>query len=373
MAETARTPKPDDFDKEYDESPSADETSDTAAESDTAPKEASPVAATFASASDAAKDVAASTVAATTAAATSVSNFTKTNTGMTIAILVVGVVVAFVIAYVIYWFIDYTINDRSKYMLKASRMPIVATKITTLTDGNKIPGATNGKRMSFTFWIYIYDINKYQGTDRHVFHRSQYDADKEEVACPYVVLDKNLNKLHITFPPRDPKDKFNYNGTPIISDTDAATTPDDIKKLFFRTVRGITIDYVPIQRWVHIGVVANEEVNGGILTAYVDGELVKNVTTNTSQITLPNLNKKVGLDLTRAGLDTSTGPVFVGGSPTSAIGPGFSGMVSKITFFNYDLNAKDVYDNYLNGPIDSLLAKMGLPAYGIQSPIYRIS
>ena len=40
--------------------------------------------------------------------------------------------------------------------------------------------------------------------------------------------------------------------------------------------------------------------------------------------------------------------------------------------FNYDLNANDVYSLYQKGPVDNMLAKVGLPAYGIQSPIYRI-
>jgi hypothetical protein len=77
------------------------------------------------------------------------------------------------------------------------------------------------------------------------------------------------------------------------------------------------------------------------------------------------------LSIFNADLDKK-GHVYVGGSTSGTSGPGFSGMVSKITFANFDMNAKDVYDNYLNGPIDSLLAKMGLPAYGVQAPIYKI-
>jgi hypothetical protein len=374
----AESPRPADFDNEFDDAPRADDYAEDLPEEPARPpppaqpaqpaQPAAPVTVT-----ETAQNVAASTVAATTAAASAVTEFTKSNTGMTVAILVIGVVVAFVIAYIIYWFIDYTINDRSKYMLKATRMPIICTQVTTLNDANKIPQATNGKRMSVAFWMYIYDINKNMGSDRHVFHRGQYDRSKEDTACPYVVLDKNMNKLHVTFPPREAEDLHKYNGQTIIASESGVT--EDTKKIFYRTVRGITIDYVPLQRWVHIAVVANEEVNGGILTAYVDGELVKNVSSNTrttTTIDVGGTKYNIGLDLTRAGLDTGTGPVFVGGTPTAGTGPGFSGMVSKITFFNYDLNAKDVYNNYLNGPIDSLLAKMGLPAYGLQSPIYRV-
>ena len=40
--------------------------------------------------------------------------------------------------------------------------------------------------------------------------------------------------------------------------------------------------------------------------------------------------------------------------------------------FNYDLNDRDIYNNYNEGPIDGFLAKLGLGAYGVRSPIYRI-
>ena len=145
---------------------------------------------------------------------------------------------------------------------------------------------------------------------------------------------------------------------------------------------------------MHIGVVVNEEVNGGIITAYIDGELVKNSTTTsmtgssnplvsvkatkTASVTAianvtctANSSVNLGLDISKADISRK-GKVYVGGSPASTVGPGFSGMVSRITFFNFDMNAKDMYNDYLQGPIDNLLAKMGLPAYGLQAPVYRI-
>jgi hypothetical protein len=66
------------------------------------------------------------------------------------------------------------------------------------------------------------------------------------------------------------------------------------------------------------------------------------------------------------------GNIYTGGSVGSTVGPGFSGMVSMIQFFNYDMNANDVYELYKKGPVNNMLAKLGLPSYGIQSPFYRI-
>ena len=41
--------------------------------------------------------------------------------------------------------------------------------------------------------------------------------------------------------------------------------------------------------------------------------------------------------------------------------------------YNYDLNDRDIYNDYNEGPIDNLLAKLGLGAYGIRSPVYKIT
>jgi hypothetical protein len=64
------------------------------------------------------------------------------------------------------------------------------------------------------------------------------------------------------------------------------------------------------------------------------------------------------------------GDVIVGGDTTGGLS-GFSGLVAQIGFTNTDLNADDIYRMYLQGPIGGM-AKYGLPAYGIQSPIYRL-
>lgn len=338
-------------------------------------------------------NIAASTVAASQEAAESVKSFTKTNTGMTIVILAFGVIFAFVVAYIIYWFIDYTVNERQVYLMKASKLPIVATRLTTLSDDDKIPNSTNGKRATIAFWIYIYDLNKYPDSEKHVFHRGD-EAGTFENSSPYIVLDKSSNKLHITFAPNKPEKLYDYSNTSYAPNTSGTTpvgiTDPDQRRRAARILRGITIDYIPVQRWVNVAVVVNEEVNGGTITAYLDGELVKSINSrstyapdssnsnksyNTVTYVDPStsISKTVDMRLSifNADLDKK-GHVYVGGSSSGSSGVGFSGMVSKITFANFDMNAKDVYDNYLNGPIDSLLAKMGLPAYGVQAPIYKI-
>jgi len=412
---------------------------------------------------------------------TNVRSYSNTNSGGIIVMLVIGAAIALITAYILYWLINRTINNRNYYLLPGTSMPIIATQETKI-DGSQIPGSLNGNRSTICFWIYIYDINKYSGSIKHVLHRGA-ENDDYTVASPYIYLDANTNKLHVTFASKSSDSKSVWGGplaaqlfdpvnyTPVPAPSTGATTtpyrtysisptgkyvnthignpsintnvghpenyladaselPSDAAKLaYINAIRGITINYVPLQRWVHIGIVVNENLNGGSITAYVDGQLdnqitsqsqisiadssiqattssfgtnsifqVKSITTqqgNSIQLTQATTTAPVGgaktlsststapsygnpvlikpsFSIANADLDRK-GDIYIGGSLSSAMGPGFSGLISKIQFFNYDLNIQDVYNNYLKGPIDNLMAKLGLPPYGVRSPVYPLS
>lgn len=388
--------------------------------------------------------------------------FTSTSSGTVIVMLVIGAAVALLTAYILYWLINRTINNRNTYMLPGTKIPIICTKETKLS-GKDIPNSANGHRLTICFWIYIYDINKYSGSRRHVFHRGA-EGDDYLNASPYIYLDAYSNKLHVMFSSQskekidiwgnedaaqlfDPKYTRKTQGTGIvttsrtlasaansltqINSATVASNPitlnsddpsDEASLAYLNAIRGITIDYIPLQRWVHVGIVVNEDLNGGTITAYIDGQLQSEVSPQTkikidnpnvkmtytsagspvlSAITTTNNNSiqltvntqpltapAAGAPDTRAQTATAKpitpkfdiktvdldhkGDVYIGGSLSSAVGAGFSGLISKVQFFNYDLNAQDVYNNYLKGPIDNLLAKMGLPPYGVRNPIYKL-
>lgn len=272
----------------------------------------------------------------------------KNSSGSILVVLIGVALLAFLVAYVLYWLINRYVVNKKSFLLPATRYPVVGTQYTKVS-GADIPSTGNGKRMSMCFWIYLHDIDKYKGTFRHVFHRGDQKI-RNSSPSPLVFLDQDTNRLHITF----------YPGT---NDGSVVDNPAQDYNTFAMSLLqkyGITVDYIPLQRWVHLAVVVNENANGGSMTAYVDGELVNTVTSN-----------KDGKIISNMMLDKA-GDVWVGGSSSEEVGPGFSGLVSKITFFNTDINAKDVYDDYQRGPVDSLMSKLGLPAYGVRSPVYRI-
>lgn len=262
--------------------------------------------------------------------------------------LIVAVGVSFGVAYFLYYVITNQVMNKRPYMFEDTSVPKAGNQITKLYAG-EMPNITNGRRISFSFWIYIHDIDKYKGVVRHVMHLGDEDVMS---GSPVVFLGANDNRIYIAM------DK------PNITYPAWATTPR--QKLEYRaTKHGMIFDYVPIQRWVHVGVVINESVNGGSIIGYMDGELVKTVTTDTNVMVQGSLEKTSFQNLV---LD-KRGSLFIGGSMTSPMGPGFSGLVSKVKFYNHDLNVQDMYKDYRSGPLaGGVLSKLG---YGLRTPIYK--
>lgn len=274
--------------------------------------------------------------------------------------LLAGLIIGAAVIALIYWLLNRTVNKRKGYYLPETEVPILGSQVVSL-PADKIPESKNGKRQTVMFWIYVYDLNKFKGTYRHVWHRGDR-TDNWEKASPSVYLDKETNKLHFTIGTMS-ADAYNGQGW------HARSATADEKYDFIQKTRGVTIDYIPIQRWVHIAIVINEDVNNGTLTAYVDGELTKVETTEKSKgFKLGSRSGTTRLNINNANLNKK-GNIYVGGSPSDEIGPGFSGLVSRIGIFNYDLNAKDIYNEYKKGPVSSMSGKIG---YGVRTPVYRI-
>lgn len=275
------------------------------------------------------------------------------NNGMLVSAMIIVAAVAFAVAYALYYMINNAVLSKKGYLIPATKVPIMGTQLTKI--GNvAIPAATNGKRLTLSFWLYIHDIEKFKGSVRHVFHVGDEDMLS---ASPIVFLNPNDNRLSIAF-----------------GSVDNAAIPAFYNTLesklgYIASQRGITINYVPINRWVHVAVVVNEDASGGSISAYLDSELVSSIRTGQQNMAsnVTEAAKIQNLKLDRAG------SMFVGGSTNDEIGPGFSGLVSKVKLFNYDLNVGDVYKEYRAGPVDNLLSKLGLPPYGVRSPVYRIS
>jgi hypothetical protein len=295
-------------------------------------------------------------------------------------------VVVFILAYVLYSYLAKKIVQSESYLLPETKVPVLGTEFTKVV-GSKIPMSGNGKRQTISFWIYVNDVERYKGLYRHIWHRGEKGVNG---ASPLIFMDKTSNKIHVRFDDLTNPKPITMT-KPFVDEKMIAITPagggadqevkftvskPEEKLMYDLATHGITIDYIPLQRWVHVAIVINEEVNGGSVQAFLDGELVKSAEAGKSitvEFTDGTNKKNVAQTYSFQNMNLDKpGDVYIGGSLMESVGPGFSGLVSKIVYVNHDMNVKDIYNLYLQGPIDNLAAKLGMPAYGVRSPIYKI-
>lgn len=215
-------------------------------------------------------------------------------------------------------------------------------------DSSRLPGTLNGQEFAYSFWLYLAELQP-AAVPYVIFHRASGVVTTSTVqANPVVMMNPQTNKMHIC---------MRTNG----SSTSGTTLSDIIAPKpgtpALRRWVVATIDYVPLQRWVHVAFV----VSDNLLTVYMDGDMytVENVM---------ELADSAGAQ--RPIFAGTTGDIVVGPTPGSAE---LRGYVAKLQFFNYALTRGDVKDITSSGPSDSsVLASLGLPAYSLRSPIYRI-
>lgn len=310
--------------------------------------------------------------------------------GMMILFGVLLAIILFFIAYALYIYLSGRLTNKLMVELPDSLVPRKGTQVTKL-DGGALPPSTNGNRTTIMFWIYLHDINLLSGDElRHVLHRGD---ETLKGASPAVYLDGKKNRLYVRFAKDTDKtgpDAFSTQGPTDLpeqikrikdkhaSDTEmvallgaSASITDtlDAIKVDLST-HGVVIDYVPLQRWVHVAIVVNETVNRGYISVYLDGEPVSSISSS-DKILLSN-GREMGVSFMGLNLNKK-GDVYVGGDTYNANMPrGFSGLVSRVMFSNFDMSGPEIKDVYLRGPVDNLTSKLGLPAYGVRSPIYKI-
>lgn len=277
---------------------------------------------------------------------------------------IVLLVIASIVGYIIYNIITDTVLNQQKILIPGSDVPLFCNELTELSFTQKLENG-NGNKRSYCFWIYIFNINSNSGQYRHVAHISNDENDNKIPlnASPYIMLDKNKNSLHIRFALKSDIEtscrslnSLNYDSSSI-KDFRSCT----VNGSTYTT--GFTIDYVPIQRWVHVGFVIND-IGGGSITTYIDGNFYETLDRNSGlegNLRLDKLNLKC------------EGSLIVGGTESGDSAPfGFSGLLSKFTVFNYDLNKNDMYKEYHKGPINGILASLGIGAYGLRNPVYKL-
>jgi hypothetical protein len=282
--------------------------------------------------------------------------------------IIVLLVIAAFVCYILYYIITDTVINQQKILIPGTEMPIICTEHRTFPFTQKLESG-NGNKRTYCFWIYIFDIGAASGEYRHVAHIAKKNAGDYEIkdSTIYIRLKEDRNKLQVRFPMnKDDSIGLDINSSDqdfLVNNTTGAVT-------------GIEIEYIPLQRWVHVGIVIND-IGGGTFNVFIDGNYSKTENNQTIQ-DKNNSNNGRGyykpsnyLNISKLNLNNE-GELHIGGDKVGSTAYGFSGLVSKFSIFNYDMNRNDIYKEYSAGPMKGILASMGLSAYGIRNPIYKI-
>ena len=256
--------------------------------------------------------------------------------------LIAVIIIAVICVAVVYYFIANAVFNKKSIIIEKTKFPIKGNVKSVIMIEN-FPSSGNGLRRTYTFWVYVNDVNNAGGKPKHIFSIGN-DSSGTSITdkSPVVVLKDS--KLHICFPTSDT--------------TNVQNAPKNVDEIGNGTKKDNTVsfDYLPMQRWVHIAVVITDDYQGSTVSLYMDAQLASSTT-----------NGKDTAKLKHFKLDT-TGSLIVGGDNSDTYG--FNGLLSKVGIHNYDLNSRDIYNIYSEGPIDGLLASLG---YGVRAPIYKLA
>lgn len=273
-------------------------------------------------------------------------------------LLYIGLFIVIILCILTIYFL-YTMIGRFLFLKVSSTVnettvPVLCNKLSQFES--KFPESGNGRRRSYSFWIYIYDIAKNAGNYRTiaaVSNDKEYSSTSSKCyrnASPHIFLDKTNNKIYCHFNNPDISQNINY-----FSDVNENNIYEYMKS-------GIEINYVPVQRWVHIAIVVNSDSFTTNMYAYVDADLV-----NSDRDGGSNNKAYNKIDLSQINY------LYTGGDISyTKNGPGFSGLITNFSSYNYELNQNDIANIYQQGPVNGFLAYLGLGLYGIRNPIYKL-
>lgn len=282
-------------------------------------------------------------------------------TSMVVFSVVCVIVLVMIITYII-WRVRR--SDLKSTVLVKDPIQMFGSGVVPLSiDQTKIPPCLSGQEYSYSFWVYIV---QYTPASAPMMLFGRGSQANNQGGSPIVFLDQNTNKMYVSI-------AINSTTSKSVAITSVATSTAYVTA---------QVDYVPMQRWVNIAFVIQDY----LLTVYMDGDIytVRNVTDSPDASSPAAIAAAAASRLAstqaqatgaavpppppRPSFSSSTGSIVVGDSKSQP-----QAFMSQLLYFNYSLTQQDVYACYSAGPMSpSAMALIGIPAYGIRSPLYRI-
>lgn len=219
--------------------------------------------------------------------------------GSVTALVVLAVLLIGIVVFLIYRFWLGTLLK-----VEVQRTPVHCTKLTEVT--HDVPTADNGRECTWGFWLCLQHPGMSGG------------AGAVLIANGGLTATQQLNKVVIAI-----RGKSGNDGSAKSTD--------------------VNIDYVPLQKWVHVQVVLKQYV----LVVYVDGDVY-----SVSQIDF----------------------LADGHSPQTTIGGvgGPDAFVSRVVLYNYAASISEAQSMVAAGPVDNgILGVLGIRDYKLTWPVVK--
>ena len=292
---------------------------------------------------------------------------------VTIALIVLVTGVSFYVMYHLYKIIMKT-DLRTVTLLKNAIKVPQYRKININADVT-MPSLYNGAEFSYSAWMYIESFNR-SGKPQLVLYNGK--SDDFSTVSPVFYLDPEYVTLHVLLSTdKGPRSSVNRGSL------------ENLHKHRDCDFVRLSVDYVPMQRWVNVALVVDNEY----IQLFFDGELRKVI-----DITDKELIENIHPDIQISGgkgesdlcdgdngvccqpentccgkrlMNTNTGKqLYIGKVGTDEV---FNGYLSKVQFFNYAITVDHAKILYKSGPLhQSMLGRIGLPMYGVRNPFYKI-
>jgi hypothetical protein len=291
---------------------------------------------------------------------------------VTIALIVLVTGVSFYVMYHLYKIIMKT--DLRTVTLLKDAIKVPQYRKVNINADVPMPSLYNGAEFSYSAWMYIESFNR-TGKPQLVLYNGKGDSFSDAIS-PVFYLDPEYVTLHVLLRTNKGARAGVHRGS-----------LENLHKYRDCDFVRLSVDYVPMQRWVNVTLVVDNEY----VQLFFDGELRKVI-----DITDKDLIENIHSDIqtTTKGPDdlcendnvcckpentccgkrlmnTNTGKqLYIGKIGTDEV---FNGYLSKVQFFNYAITVDHAKIIYKSGPLhQSMLGRLGLPMYGLRNPFYKI-
>ena len=279
-------------------------------------------------------------------------------------LIFIGVVLLIFITVIIYIYFAMRGTGLRAKTLTSDPIKLIQSNSPKTISNTTIPIPTLGKEYAYSFWVYLENYDQTVQNHRMLWYRG--NVNDISTANPIIYMDKQSNTMYLCVKTQSStlsSSSVNYNQDvgQVVSENfflnPAFTSPNNTNQYLI-----MTIDYVPLQRWVHVALIVDNQM----LSVYLDGEIYSVKSADDF-----NAMNKLNYNLI---IDKTDGDIYIGANPQNSQNMTINGYLSKLDFFSYAMSAQDVHKTYAAGPFSrNFMSMIGLgSAYGVRSPVYKI-